>query len=210
VKAVNLIPAEERRGGQGPLAGASGATLGLLGALVLALIVVVAYVSLANGVADRRDDVADARGRADAAEQQAAALKPYGDVAALRDSTLAAVTQLAAGRFDWPALMGDLSRRVPADVTLTAVGGSSSVDADAVAAAAATPGTTVALGPAIDVSGCTGDHRAVARLMDRLAAIRGVSDVSLASSTRGEAGVGKGGCPRRDQFDLTLAMGAAE
>lgn len=214
MKAVNLIPSEERRAAGGALSGASGPTLGLLGVLVLALIVVVAYVSLSNTVEERRAAVRAAAERADATEAQAAALKPYGDVVALRDRAMATVTTLAEQRFDWPRLIGDLSRRVPADVTLTSVQGASS-PADAADAVAA--GEAVAAGPEIAVAGCTSDHRAVARLMDRLAGVRGVTDVVLGSSARGEGAAGdggrgsggSGGCPRADQFDLTLAMGVA-
>jgi Tfp pilus assembly protein PilN len=203
MKAVNLIPADERRsGGAGVLNDLSGPTLGLLGALVIALVVVVAFVTVSNGVAERRDDLTRIETNAAAAEQRAAALKPYGDVAALRDRTVASIRTLAAQRFDWPALLGELSRRVPADVTLTAMNGS----AGATGAAA----TTGAGAPSVQLSGCTSDHAAVARLMERLRAVRGVADVTLATSTKGSAKADQSsGCPRRDQFDLALMLGTA-
>ncbi|HEY8581309.1 MAG TPA: PilN domain-containing protein, partial [Capillimicrobium sp.] len=188
MKAVNLIPAEERRGGgAGALSGLSGPTLGLLGLLLVALLAVVAWVSVSNGVAEREDELARVEANATSAEQRAAALKPYGDVAALRAASERTVAALDATRFDWAALLGDLARRVPADVTLATLNGSLP-DPTTVAVAATDAGGESAV-PTITLTGCTSDHAAVARMMERMRAVRGVADVALASSDRdGTAG----------------------
>jgi Tfp pilus assembly protein PilN len=198
MRAVNLIPAEERRSGRSALlSGVGGPTLGLLGALVVALVVVVAYVTLSNGVTQRRGDLARAEASAQAAEQRAAALKPYGDIAALRETSLATVRALAASRFDWTGLLAELSRRVPADVTLSTLDGQAA-GADPANPAAASGATTVKL------TGCTTDHSAVARMIERMRAVRGVASVTLESSAKGDAAAG--GCTRSDAFALQLSV----
>jgi len=208
MKAVNLIPDDQRRAGGGLLGDAGGATRALLGVLVLAIVVVVAHTLLSNGVAQRRSDLAGIEAQTRTLQAQAAALKPYGDVAELRARRVAAVRTLMGERFDWARLLGDVARVLPPEVTLVALTGTAP-SATAATGAPAAPAAGAAPGPTIQVSGCTTDHRAVALTMERLRGVRGVADVQLASAntvgapSSGSAG---GGCPRRDQFQLALAL----
>lgn len=205
MKAVNLIPAEERRTGGGLAGGLSGPTLGLLGALLVALVVVVAYVTVGNGVAEREDDLAAVEVNAAAAEARAAALKPYGDVAALKVRSAATVQQLAAMRVDWPALLMDLSRRMPDDVTLTELTGTVPDPATAIADV----GAATATHPSVRLDGCTTDHTAVALAMERMRGMHGVSDVALGTSDTAKKGKNGDECGRADTFDITLTFAAA-
>lgn len=210
MRAVNLIPTEERRARRTPFSDVSGPTRGLVGFLVLAILAVAVFVTLSNGVSDRRARLASVQAQAAVVEQQAAALKPYGDVAALRERSLQTVRSLAAERFDWPGMLGEVSRRLPADVTLMSLNGTAPEPVAASAGAAPTPGAS---GARVQLSGCTSDHSAVARVMERLRAVSGVADVQLASSnaTGASSDAGNsGGCPRRDQFQMVLALAAPE
>jgi Tfp pilus assembly protein PilN len=209
VRAVNLIPADERRAGSG-LAQLSAPTRALVAALAIGLVASLAYVVLANAVTHRRDRLAEVEAEARAATAQAAALQPYADVADLRQQSVAAVRASSATRFDWPRLLARLSARVPADVTLLSLSGTlgSAATADAAAQAATTPAGSAPADRTLALTGCTRDHDSVARLMERLRGVPDVTDVTLASSTTagGNDAARSGGCPRPDQFELTVHL----
>ena len=99
MKAVNLIPADERRG-----RGASGSgllTYILLGVLALVVAVGAAYAVINRSVSDRRDELARVQVQAKAFADEAASLKTYTDFNALRQKRDETVRSLAASRFDW-------------------------------------------------------------------------------------------------------------
>jgi hypothetical protein len=56
VKAVNLIPADQRRGGGGP-GRSGGAVYAVLGALAIVVVAAVVYVVSVNAVTSKRDDL---------------------------------------------------------------------------------------------------------------------------------------------------------
>lgn len=210
MKAVNLIPEDERRGGAAArLSGLSPVTLGLLGALLAAVVAVSVLVLLGNAVAGRRSELDRLRAQGAATQRAADALAPYAQVARMRARSVAAVRTLADARYDWPRLLDQVSRRVPADVKLTSLTG----DVGSLAAAGAPTPTiaTAPTGPAgtagIRVTGCTTTLRSLARLMDSVRQIDGVAGVTLGTSTSdGSASGNQGGCPLRRSFDLTLAL----
>ena len=124
MRAVNLIPSDQRRGGGGGGGSSSGSAvyfvLGALGVLVIAM---AAYVLTGNQVTSRKADVAKANQEATTLEQQAATLKPYAQFATLSQSRLQTVASLADSRFDWERAMRDLARALPGDVWLTSLVG---------------------------------------------------------------------------------------
>ncbi|HEY3020401.1 MAG TPA: PilN domain-containing protein [Solirubrobacteraceae bacterium] len=189
MKAVNLIPRDAQRSFTA-LRGLGVGTTTLLGALTVALVLVTSYVVMANNVNGKRDELGRVNAEVAAAQRQVSALKPYADAEQLRQSLLERVRSLAGGRFDWPAALSDLARAFPSDATLTDFDGSAG---------------DAAAGPKVALSGCTPSHDAVARLIDRLRAVKLVSAVALQSSTIGEAGA-SAGCPRSEQFKLTVTM----
>lgn len=209
MRAVNLIPAEDRRA-----AGAPGRTGGgvyiVLGVLAVIVIAACAYALTTNQVNQRKADLQKTTVEANAAETEAAAVKPYADFAQLKDQRLQTVQNLAAGRFDWHKLMDEFSRAIPSNVWLSSFTGQT--------AAPDTASGQTTSGPSIAIQGCTDSHKDVARLMTRLRLIEGVSDVSLASSSKGD-GTG-GGCPNGHSnapsfqmtvtFDESAATGSAQ
>jgi Tfp pilus assembly protein PilN len=207
VRAVNLIPADERRAGRSTLSRLSAPTRALLAALALVLVASLAYVLLANQVTGRRDRLAQIEADAAHASAQAATLKPFTAVAELRDRSVAAVRDVADARYDWPGLLAQLSARVPADVTLLSLSASLAEDTDAAAVPPAVPGAAPA-DRTVALTGCTSDHDGVARLMEQLRAISGVADVTLATSSAagGDDAGRSGGCARPDQFELSIHL----
>jgi Tfp pilus assembly protein PilN len=203
VRAVNLIPAEDRRA-----AGAPGRTGGgvyiALGLLAVVVIAACAYALTTNQVNQRKADLQKTTLEANAAEAQAAAVKPYADFAQLKDQRVQTVQSLAGSRFDWHKLMDEFARAIPSDVRLSGFSGQT-----------ATPdsgsGQTTS-GPSVAIQGCTSSHKDVARLMTRLRLIDGVTDVALSSSAKGESSGGsEGGAAdcKGPAFQMTITFDAS-
>lgn len=187
MRAVNLIPADERRGGAGGSGRSGGAVYVLLGVLAVAVLAVSAYVLTGNSVNDKTAELASASAKADSAEQQAAALKPYAEFAKLEQQRVATVKSLASSRFDWDRTLRQLSKVMPDNVwlssflatvkpTVTVDGGGASGDTGNIRQASQNP--------AIEMVGCTTSQDEVARLMTRLRLMGGVDHVVLSSSEK--------------------------
>jgi Tfp pilus assembly protein PilN len=180
MKAVNLIPADQRRG----TAGGSGIGSYILLA-VLALIVAVggAYALVNRSISERRADLARVEAQAKAAADQVQALQAYTTFAALSQKRTETVRSLAVSRFDWASALRDVARTMPSNAWLTGM------------RATVTPSTGVEGGvndplraslqvPAIELVGCTTSQDKVAAVMASLRRVDGVTRVSLSSSER--------------------------
>jgi len=186
MKAVNLLPPDLRGTAALPSAKVPSApapsgpgALILLGALALAVVAVALYVLTANTVRQHEADLAAVSARQQVALQRAVALKPYADFKVLAEARVATVRDLATRRFDWEQALRDLSRAVPAEVTLTELNGTvAPANGSSLRAARAVP--------AIEFKGCTSSQGAVARFMSRLRNVDGVTRVSLAKSIKVE------------------------
>jgi Tfp pilus assembly protein PilN len=193
MKAVNLIPADERRGGAG-----GGSGLGsyiLIAVLALVVIVGAAYTVVNRSVSDRRDELADVQARAQATTEQAQALQAYTTFSAIKEKRSETVRSLATSRFDWAHAMHEVARTLPSSAWLTAM------------RATVTPSTTVEGGvndplraaveaPAIEIVGCTTSQNKVAGVISSLRRADGVQRISLSSSEKLDAtgtGAGSGG-----------------
>jgi Tfp pilus assembly protein PilN len=188
MKAVNLIPSDQRRGG----GGSSLATNALLGALALVLVGVVAYVLTSNQISSRKDDLAKAKQRNATVTSELSALKPYVDFASLKESRSKTVHDLAAARFNWQRAMGDLSHVTTHQVWLTAM---TATVAPGVALESGGTGATSTLrgalpNPAVEISGCAVSNKAVVAYMSRLRAMKNVVRVSLDSAEKSSDSAG--------------------
>jgi Tfp pilus assembly protein PilN len=207
MRAVNLIPSEQRGGGTvgARSGGAVFLVLGLLGGLVVLAFL---YGSSHHQLQTRRSEAATLSARAQQVEAQAAQLAPYASFMQLREQRLTSIAQLIGGRFDWSNVMGELSRVLPSDVSLTTLVGavgasgakptsSASTASTAGAVSSATPpGTT----PSLTLGGCATSQTVVAQMLVRLHLIAGVSEVTLQSSTKAGGGAtgGNGTCAGKD------------
>lgn len=184
MKAVNLIPADAGRGSAGT--GSGSGALVLVGVLGLLLAGVVAYVLTQNAIVERRAEVTDLGAQIQAVQVQADATRPYVEFAALAQARVQTVRQLGEARFDWHRALSDFSTVIPDNVWLTSMLGTV---APGVAVESAASGATGSMrasipDPAIEVSGCTTSHEAVARMISRMRLMRGVQRVALAASTK--------------------------
>lgn len=207
MRAVNLIPAEERRGGGSTGGRSGGAVYVVLGALAVAVVLLAMSVLAGRQVDDRRAELAEVTQQADAARAQVASLANYTAFAQVRASREATVRSLIATRFDWSHALREVARVIPADTVLSCLRGS--VTAAASAGGGCSTGDSNGLRgqravPALELSGCTRSNKAVARLISRLRQIDGVSRVSLASAAKAEGAAtagatGGGACKGGDQ-----------
>jgi len=196
MRAVNLLPPDLRSGPKGPAPAVStgvensgaGAFV-VLGVLAFAVVALAAYVLAGNTVKDREAELAAATAKSAAVTQQVTALKPYADFESVANARVQTVKDLANSRFDWEQALRDLSRAVPADVTIASLKGDLGGGASGGLRGAITA-------PAISLSGCTYSQTKVAQLMARLRTIDGVTRVSLSKSDKEATTAAAGGDPK--------------
>jgi hypothetical protein len=210
VKAVNLIPSDQRR------AQATGAQAGggyvVLGVLAVLLVLAVAYVMTANSVNDNTTKAAKAKSEADALEAQAAQMESFTDFATIKEQRLAAVKTAAETRFDWERLMRELSRVMPEGSWLQTTDASTKEETGGSSGAPAPAGAPVdpnaAVPPNATFVGCTPKQSEVAKILVRLRAMHRVTDVELNESLReeGVSDVTVDSCGPLYKFDVTVTF----
>jgi Tfp pilus assembly protein PilN len=218
MRAVNLIPLDQR-GGVAPSAGRSQggayAVLGLLGGLAL---LAVLYGIAHHKIPSRQAEAVALEAQVQEAQSNAAKLGPYASFMGMREQRMNAVAQLVDSRFDWAHAFHELGRVLPSNVSITSLSGtigspgalatSSSAGATSGGAvASATPPGSV---PSFTLGGCATSQSTVALALDRLRLIDGVSTVTLQSSTKSAGGgtsTGAGSCPGADPaFTVQIAF----
>ena len=199
MRAVNLLPTDLRGAskataerGAGPEATGGAGAFVVLGVLAAAVAGVAGLVLTDNTIKQRKADLAEVEARQKALQAQAAQLKPFADYDTMAKARVQTVRDLAGSRFDWEQALRDLSRAIPADVTLTSLSGD-------IASGAGGGGNALRAAieaPAITLQGCAPGQTQVARLMARLESIDGVTRVSLAKSGAEEVAAAKDGTER--------------
>lgn len=183
MRAVNLLPPDTRGAskasaelGAGPEAKGGAGAFVVLGVLAACVAGAAGYVLAENTIKQRSVDLAQVTASQTALQSQANQLKPYADYDSMAKARVQTVRDLASSRFDWEQALRDLSRAVPADVTLLSLNGD-------ISAASGGSGIRAAISaPAITITGCAPGQTEVARLMARLRDVDGVSRVSLSKS----------------------------
>ena len=195
MKAINLLPPDLRGTpkASAPKAAAAPAEPGgigafvVLGALAACVVALAAYVLTTNTVKDRQAQLEAVTAQADATRQAVNQLKPYADFQAMAETRIQTVKDLASSRFDWEQALRDISRAVPADVTLRELNGTISSDAGGSGLRSAIAA------PAIELKGCSAGQAQVATLLSRLRSVDGVTRVSLNKSGKPEKTENSGG-----------------
>jgi Tfp pilus assembly protein PilN len=180
MRAVNLIPSDQRRGAGG-LAGRSGGVVYVLtGGLAVLVALGVVYALAINSVAARKTELASLTRQVAVVSAEGSALQQYVQVALLSAEKAHEVTALAQQRFNWPGAMQQLALALPADVTFTsfnatAAGGSAASAATASSAAPAAAGG----GSSFSLTGCASTQGEISTVLTNLFKVPGVSDVRL-------------------------------
>ncbi len=192
MRAVNLIPRDERRGGGGAGGRSGGAVYIVLGALAALVVMVAALAMSGRTVDDKKADLVRVEQAATASEAKAASLKSYADFRALRTSRAATVRSIAESRFDWSFVVHELARTIPANVWLTAITGTVTPSVP-LKVKPATAGLRSALNtPALELLGCTTDQESVSRMLSALRQVDGVRRVTLQSALKSDAATSVG------------------
>jgi Tfp pilus assembly protein PilN len=211
MEAVNLLPAYARPGNPWAAVGKDltprrVATPAGVAACVVALGLGLGYLHERSVVNDRRSTLAEVQAQAAVAEAKAAPLRAAQSAAAVR---MAAAGTVSSSRIAWERLLADLSRVLPSQVYLQSMTLQSPTPLAPGVSTALPAGSTTA--PAVGTSGfaATGvatSHVRVALVLDRLARLPWLSDVTLVSSTNGSAGATSGTLSGGDTFSVTAGF----
>jgi hypothetical protein len=219
MRAVNLIPSEQRTGqpvGSGRSQGGAYAVLVVIAGVALMAFL---YGRAQHQVTSRRAQAAALTAQAQDAQTAAEKLAPYTSFIALREQRTQAVETLVNSRFDWAHVMHELGRVLPAETSISSLSGtiaggsatvaspSSSASAESSSSSAAATSSSVTSAtppgsvPSFTISGCATSQPAVALTLERLHLIDGVKEVTLQSSTSGSGSASSavaGGCSGHD------------
>ncbi len=183
MKAVNLIPADQRRGAGGVAGRSGGIVYVVAGGLVVVVVLGVIYALAVKDVADRTGQLNQATAEVGLVQNQTNALQNYLQVHDLAQSKVGAVAAIAQSRFNWPGAMAQLALALPSDVTftsLTAVAANS-----ASSATSAVPSTTTpSVGPSFSLAGCASSQSEIATIISRLQSVPAVTNVALSDSAK--------------------------
>jgi type IV pilus assembly protein PilM len=187
---LGLAPASERpdlrpdRGAAsegsatGRVAQAACAVVALLAAAVVYLVIV------SNQVTSGHERVAGLGAGLVAAEQRAAALKPYADFAQATATRRQAIAAVAATRFNWDGALRELAQVTPGSVWLTSVKATLAPTTQVDGAGGADLLRATRQTPALQLAGCATAEGRVPDYIDRLRGISGVTDVGFSRSER--------------------------
>ena len=216
MRAVNLIPAEQRRGAGGAAGRSDGAAFVILGLLAGMVLLAGLYAMSHSQISSRRAQATRLTAQANAMQAEANSLASYTAFLKVRDQRLTTVQQLAASRFDWAHAFHELGRVLPYDVSLSSVHGTVATTAaaaapppvpGATAAATATSSTPPGATPSVVITGCTVSQSEVAFMLTRLRLMDGVGNVDLHSSTAGSPSTPSSGSSGSDcpvTFSVTV------
>lgn len=219
MRAVNLIPLDQR-GGAGPAAGRSGGGAYAVPVLLAALALFTLFYGTAkHEISTRTTEAAAIAVQTQQAQSRAAALVPYTSFLKLREERVNAVTVLADSRFDWAYAFHELGRVLPSNASISTLSGTVGSPTAKLTAASASAATTATVSvtsatppgsvPTFVLSGCATSQAEVARTLNHLRLINGVSEAALQSSTKPTGGEtnSSGGCPGHDPtFAMTVTF----
>ncbi|HEX4108824.1 MAG TPA: PilN domain-containing protein [Solirubrobacteraceae bacterium] len=213
MKAVNLIPSDQRRGAGGVTGRSDGIAYVILGLLTGVVVLAAMWGIADHDVGNRQGAIAGAKAKAVQLQAQASALAPYTSFQTASHSRQQTVAEIAQARFDWAHTMHEVGRVLPSDVDLTSFNGTGG-PAPGSAATSAPSGSTTA--PTLTLAGCTTSQAVVAETMTRLRLMDGVSDVSIGTTSAARpiasgnpASAGSTACPHSVSFSLTVTYDAA-
>jgi Tfp pilus assembly protein PilN len=214
MRAVNLLPSDRKReadargGGVGGGGGSSGPLttkrVAIVGGVLAAIVcgfVAFSFVGARSDVARKQDaldaiqqQVAEAQAQAIAAQQSQQTQQPQTATTALPadlKAQLDAFNMVASARIQWDQLLSDVSRVIPEGSWLSSLtlqgAPATPVDPSAPAPAPSTPTTAVAPTGFV-VSGFALSQPVVAKLLQQLALVPMLSDVTLQRSERANVG----------------------
>lgn len=198
MRAVNLIPVDQRSGAAVGLGRSQGGAYALLAVIGVLALFGVLYGKASHDISSRRTQIAGLTAQASQASSDAVSLAAYETLNATRERRLKAVEELTDSRFDWARAMHEFGSVLPAHVTVTALSGTIAGSAAPAAPAAGSTSTASSVTsatppgsvPSFSLTGCTRNQEEVAQTLERLRVIQGAKEVTLTSSTAASAASG--------------------
>lgn len=221
MRAVNLIPVEQRGGAAVGLGRSQGGAYAVVVVIAVLAGMAALYGKARHDVASRTAEVAQLQAQTAQAQADAGSLAAYGNLQAMRERRTQAVEEVVDSRFDWAHALHEFGRVLPSGVSISSLAGtiapaSGSGSAGAASAAAsassggagrsATPPGSV---PSFTLTGCATSQPLVARTLERLRLMDGVKEVSLESSVTAQSGSagGAGSCAGGNpSFSMTVSF----
>jgi hypothetical protein len=163
MRAVNLIPADQRSGGSVGAGESQGGAYAVLGLLLGLALMAVLYGKADRHITSGRSEVASATVAAQRAQTAAAGLAPYTSFIATREQRMQAVSTLVDSRFDWAHVFHEFGRVLPLGIsigTLEGTVGTSTTTAGAAAAAPSSTSTSSAASSSAPAASATGSSSA--------------------------------------------------
>jgi Tfp pilus assembly protein PilN len=226
MRAVNLIPSDERRGGAAVVGRSQGAAYGVLGLIAGLAILALMWGVAHHQISSRHSEAASLAAQTARAQESASQLTPYTSFIALREQREQAVSQLVDSRFDWAHAFHELGRVLPFEASLSSLEGSVGAETTATtttstaanptgapAASTVTSATPPGSVPTFTLKGCATSQAAVALTLERLRLMDGVNTVSLQSSAKqsssGSGNAGESSCGvGKPTFSVQVAFDA--
>lgn len=208
MRAVNLIPGDQRDGSPVGAGRSEGGAYAVLAVLVAIALLAVLYGKASRDISSNKSKAATLTAEAQSAQAQASALAPYTTFASLREQRAQAVASLVDQRFDWAHAFHEFGRVLTGQTSISSLDGSIAAGVTPAATTAPPTTTTTATAassvssatpsgsvPTFQLAGCATSQRTVAQMLQRLRLIDGVAEVTLQNSTRGAGSGSSGGCP---------------
>lgn len=197
MRAVNLIPAEQRESGVNLVGRSNGVALAIVVLLVGLAVLAFMYGGAKHSESKSKTELTTVNAELANERAQVGRLAPYTSFIAMANQRIQAVSALVAARFDWSHAFHELGRVLPRDVSLSSLQGTvgagtepTSTASTGSAATSATPTSATPPGstPTFAISGCASSQSEVAETLQRLRLMDGVSDVELQSSVKSSSG----------------------
>jgi Tfp pilus assembly protein PilN len=200
MRAVNLIPEDQRRGAGGTGGRSGGVAFAVVGLLAGIVALVAVYAMTSGTISTRKSELQSLQQQVTDSQTANDQVAKYSALAAQRQARVATVTQIAGSRFDWAHAMLEIPRVLPHNVWLETLSGT------VTPSSSGTVSSTAPAGPQIEIDGCTTGMIPVANVMVALSRMDGVTDVDLVKAAKGDS-VSEDGCQVKTSipdFDIII------
>jgi Tfp pilus assembly protein PilN len=206
MRAVNLIPNEQRERRGGYANRSQGVVYVLLGMVAGVALLALLYGVARHQISSKQSEIVHYEAEAAHIQAEASTLAPYKSFSAMREGREKAVRELVDSRFDWAHVLAELGRVLPPGTSIGALEGcvsgasasggvevgcsasarsasssSSSSKPGASPVASATPPGSI---PHFTISGCAKDQSTVARMLTDLRLVDGATEAELQGASK--------------------------
>lgn len=194
MRAINLIPPEQRDGAGGIAGRSGGAALLVLALLAGLAILAFLYGNAKHEISSKRSELTTINSEVIADRAEVSRLAPYASFISMANQRAQDISQLVASRFDWTHAFNELGRVLPRTASLSSLHGQIGSGGGSGSATRSTSGGTAAPGatsstppgstPTFQLTGCATSQSEVANTLQRLQLMDGATEVTLQNSAK--------------------------